>query len=77
VQDAHAQVDVEMSTDKADMNNIYEEALSNLKNRKPAFSQNTVMSNSEKDQAAKDYYANVRTNVSFFSLCSVCNPDAP
>ncbi|KAJ6586867.1 chitin synthase [Mycena vulgaris] len=63
VQDIHAQVDVEMSTDKADMNNIYEEALSNLKNRKPAFSQNTTMSNTEKDQAAKDYYANVRTNV--------------
>ncbi|KAJ7680268.1 glycosyltransferase family 2 protein [Mycena polygramma] len=63
VQDIHAQVDVEMATDKADMNNIYEEALSNLKNRKPAFSQNTSMSNSEKDQAAKDYYANVRTNV--------------
>ncbi|KAJ7462232.1 glycosyltransferase family 2 protein [Mycena galericulata] len=63
VQDIHAQVDVEMFTDKADTNNIYEEALSNLKNRKPAFSQNTGMSNSEKDQAAKDYYANVRTNV--------------
>ncbi|KAJ7132804.1 glycosyltransferase family 2 protein [Mycena crocata] len=63
VQDIHAQVDVEMSTDKADMNNIYEEALSNLKTRKPAFSQNTGMSNTEKDQAAKDYYANVRTNV--------------
>ncbi|KAJ6609861.1 glycosyltransferase family 2 protein [Mycena sp. CBHHK59/15] len=63
VQDIHAQVDVEMSTDKADMNNIYEEALSNLKNRKPPFSQNNVMSNTEKDQAAKDYYANVRTNV--------------
>ncbi|KAJ7925246.1 glycosyltransferase family 2 protein [Mycena leptocephala] len=63
VQDIHAQVDVEMATDKADMNNIYEEALSNLKNRKPAFSPNTAMSNTEKDQAAKDYYANVRTNV--------------
>ncbi|KAJ7287588.1 chitin synthase [Mycena rebaudengoi] len=63
MQDIHAQVDVEMSTDKADMNNIYEEALSNLKNKKPAFSQNVAMSNSEKDQAAKDYYANVRTNV--------------
>ncbi|KAJ7703253.1 glycosyltransferase family 2 protein [Mycena rosella] len=63
VQDIHAQVDVEMSTDKADMNNIYQEALFNLKTRKPAFSQNTAMSNSEKDQAAKDYYANVRTNV--------------
>ncbi|KAJ7901773.1 glycosyltransferase family 2 protein [Mycena olivaceomarginata] len=63
VQNIHAQVDVEMATDKADVNNIYEEALSNLKTRKPAFSKNTAMSNSEKDQAAKDYYANVRTNV--------------
>lgn len=57
-----------MATDKADVNNIYEEALSNLKTRKPAFSKNTAMSNSEKDQAAKDYYANVRTNVSFHRL---------
>jgi len=63
VQDIHAQVDVEMATDTADMDNIYQEALSNLKTRKPAFSQSTPMSNSEKDQAAKDYYANVRTNV--------------
>ncbi|KAJ7647384.1 glycosyltransferase family 2 protein [Roridomyces roridus] len=63
VQDIHAQVDVEMFTDKADTNNIYEEALSNLKNRKPAFTANTPMSNSERDQVAKDYYANVRTNV--------------
>ncbi|KAJ7084332.1 chitin synthase [Mycena belliarum] len=63
VQDIHEQVDVEMLTDKADTTKIYEEALSNLKNRKPAFPQNTVMSNSEKDQAAKDYYANVRTNL--------------
>ncbi|KAJ7218117.1 chitin synthase [Mycena pura] len=63
VQDIHAEVQVEMSTDKADMNNIYEEALSNIRNRKPAFTQNTPMSNTEKDQAAKDYYANVRTNV--------------
>jgi hypothetical protein len=57
-----------MATDKADMNNIYEEALSNLKNRKPAFSPNTAMSNTEKDQAAKDYYANVRTNVSSHNM---------
>jgi hypothetical protein len=71
MQDIHAQVDVEMSTDKADMNNIYEEALSNLKNKKPAFSQNVAMSNSEKDQAAKDYYANVRTNVGIQFLCIV------
>ncbi|KAJ7262233.1 glycosyltransferase family 2 protein [Mycena haematopus] len=68
VQDIHAQIDVEMATDKADMNNIYEEALSNLKTRKPPFSQNTPMSNTEKDQAAKDYYANVRTNASFHRL---------
>ncbi|KAK7057241.1 chitin synthase-domain-containing protein [Favolaschia claudopus] len=63
VQDIHAQVDVEMATDQADVNNIYEEALYNLKTRKPAFGSTHAMSNSEKDQAAKDYYANVRTNV--------------
>nr|GAT57650.1 glycosyltransferase family 2 protein [Mycena chlorophos] len=63
VQDIHAEVQVEMSTDQADMNNIYEEALSNIRNRMPAYTQNTPMSNSDKDQAAKDYYANVRTNV--------------
>ncbi|KAJ6499356.1 chitin synthase [Mycena sanguinolenta] len=63
VQNIHAQIDVEMLTEKSDMNNVYEEALYNLKTRKPAFSQITPMSNSEKDQAAKDYYANVRTNV--------------
>ncbi|KAF7315388.1 Chitin synthase [Mycena indigotica] len=63
VQDIHAEVQVEMSTDQADMNNIYEEALSNIRNRKPAYTQNTPMSNTEKDQVAKDYYANVRTNV--------------
>ncbi|KAF8210175.1 chitin synthase-domain-containing protein [Mycena galopus ATCC 62051] len=63
VQDMHAQIDVEMATDKADVNNIYEEALSNLKTRKPAFSHSAPMSNTEKDQLVKDYYANVRTNV--------------
>ncbi|KAJ7072377.1 glycosyltransferase family 2 protein [Mycena amicta] len=63
VQDIHAEVQIEMSTDQADMNNIYEEALSNIRNRKPAYTQNAPMSNSERDQIAKDYYANVRTNV--------------
>ncbi|KAF7321339.1 Chitin synthase [Mycena kentingensis (nom. inval.)] len=63
VQDRHAEVQVEIATDQADMNEIYEEALSNIRNRKPAYTHNTPMSNSEKDQIAKDYYANVRTNV--------------
>jgi chitin synthase len=54
-----------MLTEAADVNGIYEEALYNLKHRKPAPPKsNTLLSSLEKEQAAKDYYANVRTNVS-------------
>ncbi|CAK5281509.1 unnamed protein product [Mycena citricolor] len=63
VQNIHAQVDVEMATNQADKNLIYEEALSNIKNRKPAFSNSSGLSHAERDQAAKDYYAKVRTIV--------------
>lgn len=69
VQDSHAEVDVEMFTEAADVNSLYEEALFNLKNRKPAPTKgNGILSNSEKEQNAKDYYANVRTNVRCFPL---------
>jgi chitin synthase len=71
IQDSHSQVDVEMLTEAADVNNIYEEALSNLKNRKPALPKsNAAISYAEKEQAAKDYYANVRTNVCLSPVCS-------
>jgi hypothetical protein len=49
----------------ADFNSIYEEALMNLKTRKPAVPKGSagIVSAGEKEQAAKDYYASVRTNV--------------
>ena len=54
-----------MLTEAADVNSMYEEALLNLKNRKTAFpKQNIAVSNAEKELIARDYYANVRTNVS-------------
>jgi len=64
IQDSHAEVDVEMFTEAADVNSLYEEALFNLKNRKPLPTKgNGLLTNSEREQNAKDYYANVRTNV--------------
>lgn len=53
-----------MLTEAADVNSIYEEALTNLKTRKPVpRGSGGEPSIAEKEQAAKDYYANVRTNV--------------
>lgn len=50
-------------TDVADVNGIYEESLLNLKHKKPVIKNSAGPSDAEKEQAAKDYYANVRTNV--------------
>ena len=66
MQDSHSQVDLEMLTEAADVNGIYEEALENLKTRKPAVSKKpggNTPTIAEREQAAKDYYASVRTNV--------------
>lgn len=56
---------MEVPAEAADFNSIYEEALMNLKTRKPAVPKGLagVVSAAEKEQAAKDYYASVRTNV--------------
>jgi hypothetical protein len=61
-----------MLAEAADVNSMYEEALLNLKNRKAAVPKQigVVVSNAEKEQIAKDYYANVRTNVS--CICGAC-----
>lgn len=68
-QDSHAEVDVEMLTEAADVNSLYEEALFNLKHRKPLpIKGNGMVSNAEREQNAKDYYANVRTNVGQFHI---------
>jgi chitin synthase len=58
-------VDVEMLTEVADVNSIYEESLANLRDRVPIDNGKGkgVLSVVEKEHAAKDYYANVRTNV--------------
>ncbi|KAG6920226.1 hypothetical protein DXG01_004995 [Tephrocybe rancida] len=66
MQDSHSQVDLEMLTEAADVNEIYEEALTNLKTHKPATTKKPgggAPTIAEREQAAKDYYANVRTNV--------------
>jgi hypothetical protein len=54
-----------MLTEAADVNSIYEESLSNLRDRVPIDNPRGkgLRSIPEKEQAAKDYYANVRTNV--------------
>lgn len=58
-----------MLTEAADVNSLYEEALFNLKNRKPLpVKGNGLVSLAEKEQNAKDYYANVRTNVGIWWL---------
>ena len=79
VQDSHSQVDIQMLAEAADVNGIYEEALESLRAAKFADVASArgaktkqgakgktipkAMSEREKEQAAMDYYANVRTNV--------------
>ena len=71
IQDAQSRVDVEMITEEADANALYDEATNNLKYRTPVIraEDNRVLT-VEKEQAAKDYYASVRTNVIYLSSCS-------
>jgi len=75
VQDSHSQVDVEMLTEIADINSIYIESLTNLRDRVPVDNGKSkgLMSIAEKEHAAKDYYADVRTNVLLaWVLSNVC-----
>ena len=64
IQDSLSRVDVEMITEEADANALYDEATNNLKYRAPVIraDANRVL-DMGKEQAARDYYANVRTNV--------------
>ena len=58
-----------MLSSPADVNSIYEEALENLRLRnmgekgKVKNKPEKILTDAEKEMAAKDYYANVRTNV--------------
>ncbi|PIL35857.1 hypothetical protein GSI_01517 [Ganoderma sinense ZZ0214-1] len=69
IQNSNSQVDLEVPTDATDVNIIYEEALDNLRNRRP-LPKPAGLSNAEKEQLARDYYANVRTNVLLFWVLS-------
>lgn len=66
VQNSDSQVDVEVIAELAGADDIYEEALENLKSRKPPATKppSPQMLYAEIEAAAKIYYANVRTNVS-------------
>ncbi|TFK68710.1 glycosyltransferase family 2 protein [Pluteus cervinus] len=65
IQNSDSQVDVEVIAEAAGVNDIYEEALDNLKNRRPPTTKTMTSqtTNADKEAAAKVYYANVRTNV--------------
>lgn len=56
------QVDVEVLADGADANEMYEESLANLRDRKPV-PEEPGAHTFDREQAARDYYASVRTNV--------------
>ena len=68
IQNSQSQVDVEILTEPSDVNQMYEETLANLRTRKPVDKPTPRTSDSEREQQTKDYYANVRTNVSFHTL---------
>ena len=64
IQDSQSRVDVEMITEEADANALYDEATTNLKYRAPVIRPDASrVHNVEKEQAAREYYASVRTNV--------------
>ena len=64
IQNSQSQVDLEIMTEPSDVNQMYDTTLSNLRERKPLPKPTMGPSETEKEQQAKDYYANVRTNVS-------------
>ena len=63
VQDVSKTVEVDMPESEADANAVYEDAIHNLKHRTPVIRGDGQMSKAEREQAAKEYYAGVRTNV--------------
>ncbi|EKM54206.1 glycosyltransferase family 2 protein [Phanerochaete carnosa HHB-10118-sp] len=56
------EVDVEVLADGADANEMYEESLANLRDRKPIPDEPGAYM-FDREQVARDYYASVRTNV--------------
>jgi chitin synthase len=68
IQNSHSQVDVEDIAEPADANALYASATYNLKHRTPVIHGDGALTNAEREQAAKEYYAGVRTNVGFITL---------
>ena len=66
-QDSHSQVDIEVLVDA---NKMYEDSTVNLKTRKPV-ERPARRNTTEKEQAANDYHASVRTNVGL-TVCCAC-----
>lgn len=57
-------VELEIVAEPGDVNTAYLEALNNIKTRRPFLGDiKRAQSQAEKEQATKDYYASVRTNV--------------
>jgi chitin synthase len=64
IQDSQSRVNVEVNSEDADANAFYDEATNNLKYRTPVMrAEGNRVTSVEKEQAAKEYYASVRTNV--------------
>ncbi|KAI0786713.1 glycosyltransferase family 2 protein [Abortiporus biennis] len=65
IQNSASQVEVEVLADITDVNLMYEESLLNLKARKPVSDKKKekALTDAEREQTAKEYYAGVRTNV--------------
>jgi chitin synthase len=61
VQDSNSRIDLEIVPEAP--NDLYVEALENLRTRKPLPRTPGGLSEGEKDQIRRDYYANLRTNV--------------
>ena len=61
-------VEVELQNEPVDVDSVYLESLYNLRTRKPVQRVGMMDMAAERMQEAKDYYANVRTNVSCFRL---------
>lgn len=62
VQDIHSLIDLEIAPEAP--NDCYVEALESLRTRKPLPRTPGGLSEAERDQIRRDYYANLRTNVS-------------
>lgn len=62
-------MNLEVLADVADADEMYEESLTNIRNRKPLVKKPKTppkLSSAEQEAAARDYYASVRTNVCDF-----------